>query len=300
MEHAPQVASLRPSAAVGANAAGVRLGARPTPFARVRHPGVSYQTEVRTVAEPDRGHRPTFLICGMVHLVSRGDWHIVDAGDVRSPQRTQEMNDVVARLGDFEPTQVAVERVVGDQGALDAHYRAYRAHMADLDASEEQQIGFRTAARLGLDRVQAVDWMDLIPGQRAFGEVMAWAQTHQPPLYEELSGGGPGSISIDDRSLLDVLREVNQPDRDRASHTSYLRLAQIGTAADPEATYVGLDWLTWWYRRNLTIFVNLMRLATTPDDRILLLIGAGHRFLLNQFLRDSERCHVDEAIRYLG
>lgn len=126
----------------------------------------------------------------MVHLVSRRDWHIVDAGDVRNPRRTQEMNDVAARLAAFQPTHVAVERVVGDQGALDAHYLAYRVQQADLDASEEQQIGFRLAARLGLDRVQAVDWMDLIPGQRAFGEVMTWAQTHQRPLYEELAGGG--------------------------------------------------------------------------------------------------------------
>ncbi len=272
---------------------------RLTPFPLVGHPGVSGQTEVRVVAEPDPGHRPTFLVCGLVHLVSRRDWHVVDADDVRIPERTPEMNDVAARLAAFHPTQVAVERVVGDQGVLDAHYRAYRARQADLEASEEQ-IGFRLAARLGLDGVQAVDWMELIPGQRAFSEVMAWVQTHQRPLYEELAGGGPGAVSIKDRSLLDVLREVNQPGRDRASHASYQRFAQIGAAADPRAAYVGLDWLTWWYRRNLTIFVNLMRLAATPDDRVLLLIGAGHRFLLNQFLRDSERCHVDEAIRYLG
>ena len=43
-----------------------------------------------------------------------------------------------------------------------------------------------------------------------------------------------------------------------------------------EGAYPGPDHVTAWYNRNLRIFANLQRLAAAPDERILLVIGAGH------------------------
>ncbi|HRG27913.1 MAG TPA: DUF5694 domain-containing protein, partial [Chitinophagales bacterium] len=42
-----------------------------------------------------------------------------------------------------------------------------------------------------------------------------------------------------------------------------------------------------WYSRNLRIFRNLQEIVTSPDDRILLIIGAGHAGILTHLFECS-------------
>ena len=45
--------------------------------------------------------------------------------------------------------------------------------------------------------------------------------------------------------------------------------------------YDGADILSiHWYNRNLRIFRNIKRITTSPDDRILVIFGAGHMGIL--------------------
>ena len=44
--------------------------------------------------------------------------------------------------------------------------------------------------------------------------------------------------------------------------------------------------------------ITLTRLVTAPEDRILVLFGAGHQYLLQQFFRESGRFVVDSAQTY--
>ncbi len=43
----------------------------------------------------------------------------------------------------------------------------------------------------------------------------------------------------------------------------------------------------YWYDRNLRIFRNIQRVTISPNDRILVLFGAGHIEILDQLLRSS-------------
>ena len=72
-------------------------------------------------------------------------------------------------------------------------------------------------------------------------------------------------------------------------------MAQIGTAADPK----GAEVLAGWYKRNLLIYGNLVRLADSPEDRVLLLIGAGHEKLLRDYIAASPNLRLEEATAYL-
>ncbi len=232
----------------------------------------------------------------MIHFTSRLDWHMQDLGDVTDASRAEEIHDLVDRLANFQPTHVAVEHEHVDDDALNARYQEFLAGNLTLRSTEVEQVGFRLAGQAGHSRIYPIDWMGLLPGQRGYGEVLEWAKSHQPELYRELAGGGSGTTSAAAQPLVDLIRHANQPDWDRQAQRNYLRLAQIGDGDD----YVGLDWLTWWYRRNLTLYVNIARLAETPRARILVLIGAGHRFLLHQFLRDSGRYTVEDVGNYLA
>ena len=132
-------------------------------------------------------------------------------------------------------------------------------------------------------------------GQRSLGGVVAWTRDNDPEAYRELWAGG-GDTSVAERPLLDVLRDVNTRSYDLREHRRYLRTAQLGRGED----YVGIDWLMWWYRRNLCLFKNITDLARTPGDRVFMLIGASHRSLPNRFLEDAGRYRVEDALTYLG
>ena len=84
--------------------------------------------------------------------------------------------------------------------------------------------------------------------------------------------------------------------RPRASQPAYIHDARIGLSDQ----YPGADWLAHiWYARNLKIFVNLTRITESTDDRILLIIGVGHVYLVQQFLEDSGDYIIESPLEYL-
>ena len=62
---------------------------------------------------------------------------------------------------------------------------------------------------------------------------------------------------------------------------------------------MGVDWVKGWYERNLTIFVNLCRLLTSPSERVLVIYGAGNLPLLTQFYRESEEYSLEKVNTYI-
>jgi hypothetical protein len=58
----------------------------------------------------------------------------------------------------------------------------------------------------------------------------------------------------------------------------YYLEARYGEPGD----YAGPDLLAEWYRRNVRIYNNVMKLVPTPEDRVLLIFGAGHLGWLRQ------------------
>jgi hypothetical protein len=51
---------------------------------------------------------------------------------------------------------------------------------------------------------------------------------------------------------------------------------------------------------NLKICVNVLRIAESPQDRILVIFGSGHAPLLRHFLRESPDVELLDAESYLG
>lgn len=98
------------------------------------------------------------------------------------------------------------------------------------------------------------------------------------------------------QSILDHLRAVNEASRPPREQQWYMDLfALIGHGSE----YHGTDWMTGWYRRNMTVYVNVNRVVASPNDRILVMFGAGHRYLLQQFFAESGRFVVDSDQTYL-
>lgn len=247
--------------------------------------------------------RPTLLIVGAPHFGNPGrDVVNVRVPDILSPERQREIEAVVEQLAAFQPTRVAVEWPAEDQGELDQRYADYRAGRRTLSANERDQIGLRLAARLGLPRVDAVDYSGDPPGQWADYDYPAWAEAHgrgeawrafvarfqrEADEHARLMACTPVSAWI---------RRVNTPAYRLGNHCSYFTIGQIGEALGPNP---GAAWVGTWYARNLRILNNLRAIAPRPDDRILVLYGAGHGYLLDQQARESGEFDVTDSLAHL-
>ena len=64
---------------------------------------------------------------------------------------------MVGLLEKFAPTIIVIERPVKMQFETDSLFRRYLADCYDLQRGEDEQIGFRLAKRLGIDRIYCVD-----------------------------------------------------------------------------------------------------------------------------------------------
>jgi hypothetical protein len=89
---------------------------------------------------------------------------------------------------------------------------------------------------------------------------------------------------------------MNRPQAILDNHRMYFDIATLGDSeSQPGAAWVGT-----WYARNLRIFANLTRLTASPQDRILVIYGAGHAYLLRQFAIESNAFRlvdVDQVLK---
>ncbi len=246
--------------------------------------------------------KPTLMILGTFHMANPGrDLVNLEADDVLTPRRQGEIRELVQRLRAFRASRVAVEVDRRHQQALDERYRAYRAGHRELDRSEVEQIGFRLARALGHPRVYAVDALQDTPIDPGETDFPTFAREHgQEDLLDAVLAEGARwkareQAILEKGTILDLLRHLNQPEVQKKQHRVYFTIVRIG-AGD---RYPGASWVQAWYGRNLRIFANLIRLVTSPDDRILLIIGAGHVYLLERFARESAFFRVARPLRYL-
>lgn len=101
----------------------------------------------------------------------------------------------------------------------------------------------------------------------------------------------------DQRTLAEILLRLNEPQAALRGHGMYLvDEFAVGQSDD----YPGAERVTGWYNRNLRIFANLQRIAERPDERLLVIIGAGHLPILRHCAQASPECALIEAADYLG
>lgn len=226
---------------------------------------------------------PALMVLGVPHFDNPGrDIADVKVENVLTAARQREIEALVESLVRFHPNHVAIEWPASKQAKLDQLYADYRAGRYALTASEDEQIGFRVAARAGLARIDAVDWNEEPPGTDRDYDYDAWARSHgRANEFAALQAGIQASQDAYGarnrcRPIADWLREINGSAYLAADDRIYFRIASFGDAAvNPGAAWVGA-----WHARNLRITANLVRVAGQPGERTIAVFGAGHSTLL--------------------
>ena len=257
--------------------------------------------------------KPTIMILGSGHLANWGADRInYRMDDVLAPKRQAELQQLAEQLARFKPTKIAVEADERWDTELQEEYNGYLQGNFQLERHEIHQIGFRLAKQMGHPKVHCVDYLrddrmiredreDHLTDYGAFAE--ANNQMHllgSPAKIEgKITEDEDGKIWIEPEKyepIIDMYIQINQDEKIRTNLRDYLRIARIGL----QDQYPGANWVAhFWYPRNLKTFVNLTRITESEDERILLIIGAGHLGFLKQIVEDSEVYHIESPLQYL-
>jgi len=240
--------------------------------------------------------KPQVMILGTFHMSYTPDLHRPELDDFLSHERQEEIQEIVQRIKGFQPTKIAFEVVKEKDDELNHDYSSYLAGKFQLKVDEIHQIGFRLASQMNHDRIYAIDWMESV-GNIGYGQVYEWAEQHQPNVLDYIKQIDPPSEfnKNSEQPILDMLQRINDPDELIKPHEQNMHLARIGEGTN----YVGIDWLRWWYQRNLILYSNITEI-TGEGDRTLFLVGFAHTHLVSQFLKESGMFEVVDASQYLG
>ena len=261
--------------------------------------------------------KPTIMILGSGHLANPGkDTFNVRMDDVLAPKRQDEIKLLVSQLKEFRPTKIALQADKRFDSEVNADYQKYLEDVYQLKRWEHDQVGFRLAKQMGHPEVYCVDFCpehdpffpeDLDPNLLDIDKYAAENnQEHLLPKLEDfdipegkIHQEEDGRIWIDPKkyeSIIDMYIRYNRPEGRRADHQSYLRISKVGIGNQ----YPGANWVgNHWYPRNLKVFVNLTRITESAEDRILVIIGAGLVYLLQQFIEDSGEYIIESPLNYL-
>jgi hypothetical protein len=224
--------------------------------------------------------RPEILVLGTYHMSNPGhDIHNMQADDVLGPKRQQEIAQLTEVLKRFHPTKIAIEADPGSK-RVEHEYSDYLAGKYTLSGNEIDQIGYRLAKELGHHAVYPVDVDGEFPWQRVVNYAKANGRAEKLAAID--ANWGTLVKEEDDflrsHTVLETLERMNSDSRAAKDMALYYATVPYGDPFD----YAGPDLLAAWYQRNIRIYHNIVTLIESPNDRILVIYGAGHLGWLRQ------------------
>jgi hypothetical protein len=239
------------------------------------------------------------MIVGVAHLVAKNDVHNSTFTDSPlSAGRQGQVREVVDRLARFKPTKVLIEETYGDP-VWNQRYLQYRAGTYTLGANEVYQFGFRLAAACANPAIYPIDTFGptLIDDKSADGKrIDAYLEANfknvpSAPFDALLSRGA----DLEEHgTYLDLLRYLNSDEAINANASWYAVMAGNGRSS----VNAGAAYTAQWYTRNTYIYSNILSVIS-PGDRVAVIMGQGHAFLLRQFVQLNPNLTYVDAENYL-
>ena len=235
---------------------------------------------ISTASSAQSNARPEILVLGTYHMANPGhDIYNMHVDDVQSPKRQQEIAQLIEVLKRFRPTKIAIEAEVGSK-RVTQEYPAYLTGKYALSNNEIDQIGYRLAKELGHRVVYAVDVDGDFPMQRVINYAKANGRTAK---FDSIGARTGARVKAENdfllsHTVLETLEYMNSDSMVARSVAEYFAMVPFGEPWE----YAGSDLLASWYQRNIRIYRNIVALAESPNDRILVIYGAGHLGWLRQ------------------
>ncbi len=253
------------------------------------------------IVNKDAKIKPGLVILGTYHMGTPGN-NVVNGkvDDVSTPERQKQMVELVEKLKRFKPTKIVVECRSENDAKTQEIYNKYLSGNYPLSKNETDQIGFRLAKEFSHKKVYCVDsggfWDDSAMNYEKYAskddELNKFLKAAYQNLKKEIDAEHEKMFTL---PITDQMILLNQPARMEKDHQRYFELMRIGR----DKEYIGANYFSWWYGRNMHILTNIIRITDSMNDRMLVVYGAGHAKLLNQFATESGFYNVESPLKYL-
>lgn len=241
------------------------------------------------------GTRPEILLLGTYHMANPGaDVYNIQADDVLSPRRQQEIGQLIEVLWKFHPTKIAIEADMKDK----PDYPDYLAGKYTLSRSETNQIGYRLGKELGHSAIYPVDEDGDFPLER----VQSWAKANgRGEKLDAMMARMGDEVKEEDaflhsHTVLETFEHMNSDSASAKGIAFYYSFVPYGKPGD----YAGSDLLAAWYQRNIRIYHNIVNLIDFPNDRILVIFGSGHLGWLQQNVVNDASVRLRKLAEFTG
>ena len=266
----------------------------------LRHSLWAVLAMIASTAIAQQGSRKQILVLGTFHFASNQDAIKHGEIDILSSQRQAEIQELNDKLAGFAPDRIMVEwKVVEDQPYVDSTYAQYLADSFTLGKNEVYQIGYRQARRFDTGPPQCIDadglfLFDTLNYAAAKSGSTAWFEAYMDSVVQLVVE--QDSMHMHQR-IIEALRQLNSAEGTQLALAvnSVFAAARLGPLGDD----AGAEFLGQWYLRNIRMYANICRSTRATDQRVLVIVGNGHRPIIEQLLRADPDWEVIEAERYL-
>ena len=197
----------------------------------------------------------------------------------------ESLNTLKDSLINFQPTRICIEQEAKIQEILNDEFNSYNPDR--FYKNEAYDLGFYTAKKAKLKSVIAMDWMEQDYVTNGMTDSYEWAKNYDLSFIEHIEKIQSSHAKISKmNNPYKITLELNKPESYKMDEELYSHMMLLG-----EDSSISIPWLTWWYKRNM-IMVNNVTRNLVNSDKVIIIVGSGHIYILKQLLEASNKFDV--------
>lgn len=223
--------------------------------------------------------KPQILIVGSTHF------HEMFHDKEPSDSFLESLQTLRGSLSSFQPTDICIEIEEKNQDKINQSYQRY-----DKDRFykyESYDLGFYLGKKNDIKSIRAVDWMENDQNHNGISDAVEWAEKNDSEFMKKLTELQNFHSQLGaEENIYDAALKLNHPENYKRDQELYGHMMLLGDSWDSS-----IPWLTWWYKRNM-IMVNNITKNLHSNSRVIMIVGAGHIYILKQLLEASGKFDV--------
>jgi len=240
------------------------------------------------------------LLLGTFHFENPGlDVAKVNTFNVMSDKSQKELENITNKIKKFGPDKIFIEWNYQKQDNLDKFYNKNTDSLLHKDADEIVQLALRSAKKLGHKKLYGIDYNNadfpydsLVKGMKEANQLDLIRKNEETMKYYQTDH----NKKITKYSLTELLLDINTKASIEGNIGWYLQTAIKGGKKD---NFVGAFLVSEWYRRNLYMYALIQKLTESQDDKIMVLLGAGHTAMIREFVEHNPEFEIVELATVL-
>jgi len=247
-----------------------------------------------SITSAQQAKKKQILLIGTFHYANPGhDVAKINTFDIMSEKSQKELEVISNKIKKFGPDKIFVEWKFSKQADLDKYYNKNTDSLLKKDANEITQLALRTAKKLNHKKMYGIDYRTRFPYDSL---MMSMEKANQKDLMKKTTESTEKFVKDNNErmaksSLTDLMLYYNEKASNENNIQWYLEVAN--RAGNPD-DFTGASLVSNWYKRNLYMYSLVQKLTESKDNKIMVLLGAGHAAMLREFLAHDPEFEIVE------